>query len=98
MSQQTSSLALTEVGPQFSNQDSRLGLVVEKAKKLSTLQYPRSISVTTAILISKVQSCRPPLATYGVCACNYMYFGDLASNKVHSKEFLVQEVGGLVIG
>ena len=47
----------TEVGPQFSNQDSRLGPVIEKAKKLSTLQYPRSISVTSAILISKVQPC-----------------------------------------
>ena len=47
----------TEVGPQFSNQDSRLGQVIEKAKKLSTLQYPRSISVTSAILISKVQPC-----------------------------------------
>ena len=43
--------------PQFSNQDSRLGPVIEKAKKLSTLQYPRSISVTSAILISKVQLC-----------------------------------------
>ena len=47
----------TEVGPQFSNQDSGLGPVIEKAKKLSTLQYPRSISVTSAILISKVQPC-----------------------------------------
>ena len=44
----------TEVGPQFANQDSRLGPVREKAKKLSTLQYPKSISVTSAILISKV--------------------------------------------
>ena len=35
----------TEVGPQFSNQDSRLGSVIEKAKKLSILQYPRSITV-----------------------------------------------------
>ena len=50
----------TEVGPTFSNQDSRLGqLVIEKAKKLSTLQYPRSnISVTSAILSNHV---RPPL-------------------------------------
>ena len=47
----------TEGGSQFSNQDSRLGQVIEKAKKLSTLQYPRSISVTSAILISKVQPC-----------------------------------------
>ena len=47
----------TEGGPQFSNQDSRLGPIIEKAKKLSTLQYPRSISVTSAILISKVQPC-----------------------------------------
>ena len=47
----------TEVGPQFSNQDSRLGSVIEAAKKLSTLQYPRSISVTSAILTSKVQPC-----------------------------------------
>ena len=30
---------------------------IEKYKKLSTLQYPRSISVTSAILISKVQPC-----------------------------------------
>ena len=37
--------------------NSRLGPVIEKAKKLSTLQYPRSISVTSAILISKVQPC-----------------------------------------
>ena len=47
----------TEVGPHFSNQDSRPGSGIEKAKKLSTLQYPRSISVTSAILISKVQPC-----------------------------------------
>ena len=45
----------TGVGPQFSNQDSRLGPVVEKAKKLSNLYYPRSISVISAILISNVQ-------------------------------------------
>ena len=44
----------TEVGPQFSNQDSRLGPVIEEAKKLSTMQNPRSISVTSAILISKI--------------------------------------------
>ena len=44
----------TKVGPQFSNQDSRLGPVIENAKKLSTLQYPRSISMTSA---SKVQLC-----------------------------------------
>ena len=37
----------TEVGPQFSNQDSRLGPVIEKATKLSILQYPRSVSVTS---------------------------------------------------
>ena len=47
----------TEVGPQFLNQDSRLGPVIVKAKKLSILQYPRSISMTSAILISKVQRC-----------------------------------------
>ena len=49
----------TEVGPQFSNQDTRLELVIEKVtcKKLSTLKYPRSISVTSALLISKVQLC-----------------------------------------
>ena len=43
----------TEVEPQFSNLDSRLGPVIEKAKKLSTstLRYPRSISVTSAILM-----------------------------------------------
>ena len=50
-------LTFTEVGPQFSNQDSKLGPVIEKAKKLSTWQYPISISVTTAILIIKVQLC-----------------------------------------
>ena len=50
-------LTFTEVGPQFSNQDSRLGPVIENAKNLSILQYPRSISVTSAILISKVQLC-----------------------------------------
>ena len=44
----------TEVGPVFK---SRLGPVIEKAKKLSILQHPRSISVTSAILISKVQPC-----------------------------------------
>ena len=46
--------SFTEVGSQFSDQDSRLRPVVEKAKKFSTLQYPRSISVTLAILTSKV--------------------------------------------
>ena len=45
------------MGPQFSNQDSRLGPVNEKAKKLSTLHHPRSISVTSAILNCKVQPC-----------------------------------------
>ena len=49
-------LTFIEVGPQFSNQDSSLGPVIEKSKKLSTLQYQRSICVTPAILISKVQS------------------------------------------
>ena len=57
VSQQTSSPTFNEVGPQFSNQDSRLGPVIEKAKKLSTLQYPRSTSVSLAILISKLQPC-----------------------------------------
>ena len=47
----------TEVGPQFSNQDSRLQPVIEKAEELSTLQYPRSISVTSVVLISKDQPC-----------------------------------------
>ena len=42
-------LTFNEVGPQFSNQDSRLGPVNEMAKKLSTLHHPRSISVTSAI-------------------------------------------------
>ena len=37
----------TEGGPSFQI----------KIQKLSTLQYPRSISVTSAILISKVQPC-----------------------------------------
>ena len=46
------------MGPQFSNQDSRLGPVTEKAKKLSTLQYPRSVLVmTSVVLISKGQPC-----------------------------------------
>ena len=44
----------TGVGAQFSNQDSRLEPVKEKAKKPSTLQYPRSISVTSAVLSSTV--------------------------------------------
>ena len=44
-------LTFIEVGPQFSNQDSSLGPVIEKSKKLSTLQYQRSICVTAAILI-----------------------------------------------
>ena len=48
----------TEVGPQFSNQDSRLGPVIEK---LSILQNPRSISVTSAILV--INCVRPPLCT-----------------------------------
>ena len=49
----------TEVGPQFSNQDSRLGPVIEKAKKLSTLQYPRSIGVTSykPPLVADVYTC-----------------------------------------
>ena len=45
----------TEEGAQFSNQDSRLGPVIEEAKRLSISQYPRSISVTSTSLISKVQ-------------------------------------------
>ena len=48
----------TERGPQFLNQDSRLGPDIEKAKKPSTLQYPTSISDDPAFLISKFQ---PPL-------------------------------------
>ena len=40
------------MGPQFLNQDSGLGPVNEKAKK-----HPRSNSVTSAILNSKVQPC-----------------------------------------
>ena len=43
----------TEVGPQFSNQDSRLGPVIEKSK--SFLPCNRSISVTSVVLISKGQ-------------------------------------------
>ena len=62
----------TEVGPQFSNQDSSLGSVIEKTKKLSTLQYPKSISVTSAILISKVQPCLTSSGTKSVQSGQYL--------------------------
>ena len=51
----------TEGGPQFSNQESGWAYAVtEKAKNISTSQYPRSISVTLAILISEVPPCLTP--------------------------------------
>ena len=51
----------TEVGPQFSIQDSRLRPVIEKAKKLSTLQNMRSISVASAFILVKFNRVQPPL-------------------------------------
>ena len=59
----------TEVGPQFSNQDSRLGPVIEKAKKLSTLHYPTSVSVTSAVL--KFNRVRPPLSLSENCLVSH---------------------------
>ena len=59
----------TEVEAQFSNQDSRLRPVIEKAGKLSILQYPRSITVTSAILINKVQPC--PTSSGNICTVLY---------------------------
>ena len=62
----------TEGGPQFSNQDSRLDPVIEKAK--NTFYLAISISVTSVVLISKGQLCPTSsgccLFTVGSCeAC-----------------------------
>ena len=47
----------TEAGPRSSNQNSGLDPVIEKAEEISTLQNPRSISVTSVVLSSKGQPC-----------------------------------------
>ena len=50
-------LTFTEVGLQFSNQDSRLEPVIEKTTKLSTCNIQDQLLMTSVVLISKVQPC-----------------------------------------
>ena len=65
----------TEVGPNFQIKIPRLEPVIEKAKKLSTLQYPRSISVTSVVSINKGQPCLTSSDRVVLCCALRMGFG-----------------------